>query len=234
MRRTWYAFAVLLLVACGGRQTTTTTPPATAPPVTPPPPVPTPSPAPGPRTVEVTATGLGSYLETTVPVAILRSASTGEVASQVTVHLSVTTPAHRPLASSDVSVSAIAPGSSVVVTARLGGALRGDLVVATVAVGEWTAASTTPVADLAASPGPPSCNSCSRGGSGTVLVTVSGDTQSGLLEVGAACRDAAGSIVGGGSALHAGGPSPVSVSVPIILSAPAAGCAEVSAVFGSF
>jgi hypothetical protein len=176
---------------------------------------------------------LGSYLETTVPVAILRSASTGEVANGVTVHLAVTTPLQRTVTSTDVSVASIAPGATVVVTARVSGALRGDRVVAMVGVGEWLPVSPA-TSTLTASAGAPSCNGCARGGSGTLAVSVGGDTQSGLLQVGAACRDAGGNIVGGGSALHPGGAAPVAVTVPIILSAPAATCAEVSATPGSF
>lgn len=234
MRRRRLALALLLLpmvlTGCGGPSTAS----ATTASRTPSPPPPSASPALGPRRIDVTATGLGSYLETTVPVAILRSASSGEVATQVTVHLVVTNAAGQATASADAGVSAIAPGAWVVVTARVRGALRGNAVTATVAVGGWVAASVAPPASLAASAGPPSCTACARGGSGTLPVVVNGATQGSLLQVGAACRNAAGHIVGGGSALHPGGPSPVAVTVPIILSAPATGCAEVSATPGSF
>lgn len=236
MHRAWWAPVVVLLAACGSTTSTTrssTASPTSSPSATPPPPSATPSLMPGPRVIDVTATGLGSYLETTVPVAILHSASTGEVAARVTVHLAVTTILKRTVASTDVSVASIGPGATVVVTARVSGALRGDRVVAMVAVGEWSPASAaTPT--LSASAGTPNCAGCARGGSGTLTVSVSGDTQVGLIQVGAACRDAGGNIVGGGSALHAGGPSPVIVSVPIILSAPVAACAEVSATASPF
>ncbi|HEY6377690.1 MAG TPA: hypothetical protein VI316_00770 [Candidatus Dormibacteraeota bacterium] len=233
-RRPALAFALFLtpmvLMGCGGASTASS--PTASRTASPPPP--SASPAPGPRRIDVTATGLGSYLETTVPVAILRSASVGEVAIQVSVHLRVATPAGKETASADAGVSAIPPGASVVVTARVRGALRGNVVTAAVTVGGWVATSAAPPASLAVSAGPPSCPGCARGGSGTLLVTVSGTTQGTLLQVGAACRDAAGHIVGGGSALHPGGPSPVAVTVPIILSAPAAHCADVSVTPGSF
>src|SRR6202011_3296985 len=110
---------------------------------------------------------LGSYLETTVPVAILHSTSTGEVATQVTVHISVTTPLRRKVTSTDVGLTSIAPGATVIVTARVSGALRGDRVVAMVAVGAWLPASAA-TGTLAASAGAPSCGGCTRGGSGTL------------------------------------------------------------------
>lgn len=227
---------VLLLTACADATSSgAPTPTPSASPTAAPLPTASPTPAAGPRRIDVVATGLGSYLETTFPVAILHSAATTDVATRVTVRLVVVSPSGRTVATADpVSVENVPPGATVVVAGRVAGALRGDRSTAAVEVAAWVEASSLPTRRLAVAAGTLSCRGCSAGGSGDVTVMVSGDTDGTTLRIGVACRDTAGTIVGGGSVLHPGGPPPVTVSVPVILSAAAAGCADVSATQGGF
>lgn len=194
---------------------------------------PTAAPSPDVRSVDVLATGVGTYLDTTVPLALLRNRSTTQEATGVVVHIV----AGRLGPAGDVTLARLLPGETVVVAARVGGSGRGVAVTATAAVGGWD-----PV-DRGARPiavGSPTlaCPGCSAaGGSGDVGVTLPLPPAGVTLRVDAACRDAGGSLVGGGDAkrsIGAASSGPVAVDVPVILSVPAASCLVTAVPVGGF
>ena len=225
------------IASCGGGTSSTSqsvsSPAATSPPPTPPPPTrsptPTPSPAPDDERVLVTETGVGAYLETTYPVAIVRSAAGAHAARQVTVHL-VVVAGSRHLGAVDARIDSIAPGATVAVTSRLQApATAGETVTATVTVGAWDdGAGPPPVATLGAATF--SCPRCGSGAaSGDVLATLTAApglpaaTPVGLVSV---CRSASGAIVGGGAQLFVppAGAGGIQADVPTVVSSRPATC----------
>jgi hypothetical protein len=216
------------LFGCGSSTTATTTTSRTV--------SPTPSPtatatatapvAIGTDAVEITATGLGAYLETAVPVAIVHNRSLVDIAQPVTVHFRVLNASGSEVGSADTTVARLLPDQTAAITARVGASASGGHAEAAV-----TARSFTP----AVTPAPPldhvdqvmvTCSGCSHGGSGdaTGRLTLAGSGGS-TRTLHAACTDAGGALVGGGSEdVGLAGTPEQQVDVPVILSANAQTC----------
>ena len=220
--------AVVGLSGCGSSTTSTTassrTAPATASPTataTATAPV-----AVGTDAVEITATGLGAYLETAVPVAIVHNRSLVDTAQPVTVHFRVLTASGAEAGSADTTVARLLPDQTAAITARVGASASGGHAEAAVSAGSFTpSAAPAPALDhvdqvMVA------CSGCSRGGSGdaTGRLTLAGGEGS-TRTLHAACSDAGGALIGGGSEdVALAGTPEQQVDVPVILSTNAQNC----------
>lgn len=171
--------------------------------------------------------GLGAYLETAVPVVIVHNLSLVDIARSVTVHFRVLTPSGAEAGAADTVVSRLLPDQTAAVTARVAASASGDHVDAQVSPGDFIAAPSPAAAAETVTGVSVSCPQCgSRGGSGDAQGTLTlATSESSSRSLQAACTDASGAIIGGGSAVvSAGGGPTMSVDVPVILSAPAQTC----------
>jgi hypothetical protein len=216
------------LCGCGSATPATTSATRTAAPTASPTatPAPTATVAVGTDAVEVTATGLGAYLETAVPVAIVHNRSLVDTAQPVTVHFRVLTASGSEAGSADTTVARLLPDQTAAITARVGASASGGRAEASVIVGGF--ANTPPAAALDhVDQVMVTCSGCgSRSGSGDAtgrLVLAGGGGSTRTLE--AACSDAGGGLVGGGSEdVSLAGAPEQHVDVPVILSANAQNC----------
>jgi hypothetical protein len=222
---------LVLIAACGSASSSTNTPsPSPSPTATPastPTPAPTPSADAGRDAIEITATGLGAYLETAVPVAIVHNLSLAHEARNVTVHFRVLTPSGAEAGSADTVVARLLPDQTAAISARVAASARGDRTEATVSAQDFVPAPSPAGAPEQVTGISVSCPQCSSGGGsgdavGTLALSASGGSTR-LLE--AACTDSGGAIIGGGSAEVSAGAGPtMSVDVPVILSSPSQTC----------
>ena len=219
--------AVVGLCGCGSSTTTSTASSRTATPTPSPPPTPTPT-APvaiGTDAVEITATGLGAYLETAVPVAIVHNRTLVDTAQPVTVHFRVFTASGSEAGDSDTTVARLLPDQTAAITARVGASASGGHAEAAVTAGSFAAAP-APALDHVDQV-MVTCSGCgSRSGSGdaTGRLTLAGSGGS-TRTLQAACYDAGGALVGGGSEdVGLAGTPEQQVDVPVILSTSAQNC----------
>lgn len=192
-----------LLCGCGSSG-----PAATSTPATTPVPTPTATPTPGPDTlgVDVLASGVGVYLLTTIPVAVVHNVATAHAATTVQVRFAVFDSAGRPVGGADALIPYLAPGQTMGIGAQIhlsGSGLRAS---ASILGAQWTPAGPTPPVTFGPSSyaaGP--CGSCPSGpGYGTASATLSaapGATVSNVTVTVVCYRGAA--IIGGGSDVKA-------------------------------
>ena len=228
-RRAAAAALAAALAGCGSASSSSVATPRPSPP-TPTRTAPaTPRPGPDTLVVAVVDRGLGAYLETTVPVAVLRNAATGHAAQGVAVHFAITTPAGRPAASADAHVGVILPGQTLAVAARVALEGAGDRVTVTVtSVAAWLSAEPGPDPGLA---GSLRCRTASCSGFADVLATLPAPLRSAAVTATAVCRSAAGAIVGGDTDTFDPPPADGAIDVAVIISSRPAGC-RVDAVAG--
>jgi hypothetical protein len=205
-----------VLCACGSN-------PASTPSPTPPPtptPAPTPTLTPGPDTerVDVTATGIGVYELTTIPVAVVHNVAGHHAATQVTVRFAVFSSAGRPIGGADAVIPVVAPGQTMGIAARIEQSGSGLRATASVIGAQWIDA--TPIAPLTVTRGTYTCGTCRPGpGYGTATgtltaaagITVSDVTLTAVCYVG-------GAITGGDTSTDTVTTLPKQVSVPVIIS----------------
>lgn len=222
--------AVVGLCGCGSSTTSTAASSRTAPATTSPTATATPTPpvAAGTDAVEITATGLGAYLETAVPVAIVHNRSLVDAAQSVTVHFRVLTASGSEAGSADTTVARLLPDQTAAITARVGASASGGHTEATVSARSFSPpASPAPALDRVDQVMVTCSSGCgSRGGSGDAtgrLTLEGGEGSTRTLQ--AACSDAAGTLVGGGSEdIALAGTPEQQVDVPVILSTNAQNC----------
>jgi hypothetical protein len=219
--RAGLAAATALLAACGSTPAgpSPTPAPATA--------SPTPAPTPGPDTerVDLVGSGVGVYLLTTIPIAVLHNAARLHAATTVRVRFTVLDAAGHPREAAEGDVPFIAPGQTMAVAARVEDRGSGLRVTATVLDAQWTTAGPTP--PLTVQGAAYTCGSCGPGpGYGTVAGTLRaapGVTVSSVTLT-AVCDDAQGGIVGGGTSSVSVTTLPRPVEEPVIVSAAPARC----------
>jgi hypothetical protein len=182
-------------------------------------PSPTPALPPDQETITIQGTGIGAYMLLAVPVVVLHNDASRHGATEVVVHFTTHRANGTTLGSLDSLAVNIGPGESLPVTGNCtdgcNNAAKTDVAVS---VGAWVntiGAVLTPGAATF-------CASC--GGSraqGNVMGSLSATSVgSGTpVAVFAACQDAGGAIIGGGSRviIWPGGPSAM-VDVPVVLS----------------
>ncbi|GAC1344436.1 MAG: hypothetical protein NVSMB29_18050 [Candidatus Dormibacteria bacterium] len=190
--------------------------------------VPTPTPTPDQQIVQLVSVGVGAYLETTVPVAIVKNLSSRSAATNVVVHFRVLNQANAPAATNDTTLPQLLPGATAVVAARVQFEGTGFHADATLTNGPFAQPSAPTITASAATF---ECGRCgSPGGYGDVHATLTSPDPHprSPVYVGAACMDAGGAIVGGGAVPYhwpdAGG-----TTVPVVLTsieqgAPVASC----------
>jgi hypothetical protein len=229
------AFAALLglvVAACGGgggqpsptplpaSPTTTATAPAS----------PTPTSAPDTESVVLVAVGLGAYLETAVPVAVVRNAATAHSATGVRVHFAVVTPAGMTVQQTDADVGTLAPQQTSAIAGRIDLRASGDHAVATLSVAGFSDPK-----PQAVSAGPAACSGCPGNGPGfgsvhADLAAANGTPLPPFVSATAVCYDAGGAVVGGGTTVVA--PRANGVDAPVILSNRAVRCDMYAATAG--
>ena len=207
---------VAVLGACGSS-------PAATPSPTPPPtptPAPTPTATPGPDTerVDVTATGIGVYELTTIPVAVVHNAAARHAATQVTVRFAVFSSAGKPIGGADAVIPLVAPGQTMAIAARIEQSGSGLRATASVIGAQWIDA--TPVPPLTVGGVTYQCGTCRPGpGYGTAVGTMR--AAPGIVVAGvtltAVCY-AGGAITGGVTSTDTVTTLPKQVQVPVIIS----------------
>ena len=181
---------------------------------------------PGVRNVAVVTAGIGAYLETVLPVAIIKNESTTESAQNLTITWTVRNSRGATFGRVAGSIAILGAGQTTVVGARMAGQDVGGTAAATVATGAWT---TDVSAVITATPGGLNCAGCGPyAGDGTVTSTLTSDTPSPPtpLNVGAACIGANGAIDGGGSTVFfwsATGTSQAT-SIPVLINGSPRAC----------
>ena len=167
------------------------------------------------------ASGLGVYLETTVPVALVHNQSTTGYASGASVHFDVLSPAGRVLRSSDVAVPPLGPGGDGVVAARLALSGSGNTVRARISGGTWAAmgqASPTVAASTVACAGHP----CPSGPHPAVATVAGSAPLPGTVNAAAMCFDQSRRAIGGGTATITA--TARTLEIPLILSSTQISC----------
>lgn len=223
--RTVVAAALLLLCGCGSSPSPTPTPvPAT------PTPAPTPTATPGPDTeqISVLQAGVGVYLLTTIPVAVVHNDAHAHAATNVDVRFAVFNPAGKPVGGTDADIPYLAPGQTMGIGGRLDQSGSGLRATAMVIGEQWAVAtsSTPPLTISGTSYAAGNCGSCSSGaGYGTATGTLSAapGTTVGTVTITAVCYRG-GAITGGGSDIKAVMALPRQVQEPVINSTPPTRC----------
>lgn len=221
------------MVACAGSTPGPTPTPSRSPsPTDAATPSPTPSPAADDEQVSVTASGVGDYDLQAIPVAVLRNQASAHTAESVVARFAVRHPGGvYDLGAPPVS---LAPGEVLAVAALCTDVCRGAVGTdVTVTVGGWTSGGQQA---LSASTAAYTCGSpCAGNGGfeGDVSGTVSGSVAAGTpVDLFASCTSPTGAIVGGGitQTVWSGTANPVTVSVPVLVSARPDSCALYGAV----
>jgi hypothetical protein len=208
-------------LACGCAPATPTPRPSPSASATPEPsPTPPPTEAPDVHALQLTASGLGVYLETTVPVALVHNQSTRSYVSGASVHFDVVSPAGRVLMSVDEPVPPLGPGGDGVVAARLALSGNGNAVRARVSGGTWSATGrASPARQATVSCGGHACVSAHQPG----VASVPGSAPlPGAFDAAALCVNGAGAVTGGG--LETINATATTIIVPVILSGAAVSC----------
>jgi hypothetical protein len=213
----------LMLSACSGSTTTSPTPARTASPA----PSSTPTPLPPDKlTVAVLAAGVGTFALAAIPVAELKNNAAFHGAASVIAHF-VTHRSGRTLGSLDSVPVNLGPGETLAVTADCTDACNGATSASvSVTVGSWP---TSIGAVYKTAPAAYSCHPCRAAhgyGDAKGTLTAGSAIASGSAVVGfAACRNRAGTILGGGSAelVWPGGTS-LHMDIPVVVNAPPASC----------
>ncbi|MHB8717999.1 MAG: hypothetical protein ACYDAC_03780 [Candidatus Dormibacteria bacterium] len=186
----------------------------------------TPSLPPDVHTVGVMATGVGAFDLVAVPVAVLHSQATRDVATGVVVHFT-TSRGGRAQFSLDSEPVELFGGQSLIVTANCTDTCQGaDGVAATVTVAAWSTPLGTPIG---VDPATYTCaGSCTGHGYGDATATIRGTGVAAgtTVDLFAACTAAGGAIVGGGQRAVIWSQTGVDerLDVPVILSAQPASC----------
>jgi hypothetical protein len=220
--RSMLAAAVIALTACGSSPSIPSPAPTTAAPA-----ASTPAPttaAPDTDRVDVVASGIGVYLLTVIPVAVLHNAARSHAATTVQVRFTVLDTAGHPREATVVDVPLIAPGQTMAIAGRVED--RGTLRATAAVVGaQWESAGPTPPLTVQGSRY--ACGSCGTGpgygtASGTLTAAPGLSVSSVLLT--AVCVDARGGIVGGDTSQLSVTALPRQVQEPVIVSVPPARC----------
>jgi hypothetical protein len=217
------AAAAVVLGACGSSPSSPSGSPTAAVPATA-----TPSPtsaAPDTERVDVVASGIGVYLITVIPVAVLHNAATSHAATMVQVRFTVLDSAGHPREATTRTLPFIAPGQTMAIAARVedSGNLRAT---ATVIGAQWESASPTP--PLTVQGARYACGSCGPGagyGTASGTLTAAPGVSVSSVSLTAVCTDARGGIVGASDSTPVAVttlPRPVQAAVIVI--APPARC----------
>lgn len=186
--------------------------------------------------VDIAETGIGSVLQTIVPVAVLRSRATSHTAHGLAVHLVVSLAGHE-VGAADVTLATLGPGAGAAVAGRVSGPAAPSLTLAaTVRVAFWDGQPPVPVpggtgVTLDTTHGP---NGGQGGGDVTATLSLA-VIPAPVLQLTAVCRDSAGTIVGGGSQTISApaAPGPLTVTVPVVFSRRPTAC-SVEGAIGAF
>jgi hypothetical protein len=225
--------AALTVLACGGSAhapsasaTPTPSPTATAP-------SPTPSPTADTESIQVVETGVGNYMLVAEPIAVLRNVASEHTAMGVVVDFTVHSPSGTYSLDSSPDV-VLFPGQILAVGVICNrSCIDATSTQVTVSVGSWVLGGGLPLAVTSSAyacvsqNGYMGCTPTGGDSQGTVSATVSGTVQPfAELELTAFCRDAAGTIVDGGttSTVWPGGAS-ATMAVPVVGSPQPAVCA---------
>lgn len=183
---------------------------------------PTPTSAPDTESVALVAVGLGTYLETAVPVAVVRNSATAHSATGVRVHFAVVNPAGMTVQQTDAEVGALAPQQTSAIAGRIDLRASGDHAVATLSVAGFSDPKPPTI-----TAGPAACSGCPGNGPGfgtvhAVLTAAPSAPLPPFVSATAVCYDAGGAVVGGGTTVVA--PRASGVDDPVILSSRAVRC----------
>ena len=170
------------------------------------------------------ASGVGVYLLTVIPVAVLHNAARAHAATTVQVRFTVLDAAGHPRETADAVVPIIAPGQTMAIAGRVED--RGDLRATAAVLGaQWQSAN--PVSPLSVQAVTYRCGGCAAGpGYGTAsgtLTAAPGVSVSSVVLTGV-CYDARGGIVGGDTSQVSVTRLPSPVEEPVIVSAAPARC----------
>jgi hypothetical protein len=178
--------------------------------------------------IDVTATGVGTWQLVAVPVAVLHNVAAHTGVSGVVVHFTLTR-AGKAISSLDSPAVTLYPDETLVVTSYQCTdypCYTADGVAVTVAPGTWGA---LPGAAPATTTAPFTCTrGCGGHGQWDVPISVGGAVllQHEQVDLFASCKNAAGTIIGGGSRQllwpQAGGS--LNLEVPVIVNSPPASC----------
>jgi len=206
----------LILAGCGTSSARATpTPSATA--------TATPTPAPDNLQVTVVSHGLGTYEQTTIPVAVVRNLATAHAAVGVHVHFTVISPAGAALATTDGDIPVIAAGETTAIAGRAELSGAGDHLKEEVTVTSWRPAEPS-AGVITASDVAYRCETSYCLGYGRVVGTLSA-TAATSVTVTAVCYDAANAVIGGDTSTEATTPQrTTAVEEPVIVSVRPARC----------